>query len=83
MSKSMRATETTRQQSMEDMAKALHRFTTSNEVHSILAELGQLQRQSERLDVDTWDTVTGRRVEAALGYLQMALDAAKPGHRIP
>lgn len=59
--------------------EALKALRDSAEVADLLARLTRLQRENDA--ADAWDNPVARKVEAAMGYLQMALEAADTTRR--
>lgn len=56
-------------------ADLLAELAASTEVRDLLKRLSAAQRWND--DHDLWETPRARRVEAAMGHLAMALDAAR------
>lgn len=59
----------------EQAAAALKALNASSEVKALLNQLMAAQRATET--DETWETRTGQKVESAMGYLRMALEAAE------
>lgn len=59
-----------------EATEALRALATSTEVAEILASLQRIQKKNDQ--EGTWEAPLARKVESAMGYLQMAIEAADP-----